>query len=235
MKQLNTTWITEGTIDFEYKKYVLLSYLQEVKASFKTGKLYPFFSELIDHYKNLIHLKERKELIVQRFKKEVDDIDLNQMRVVYRRIVEDDEIMREIQSIIEFALPLVKGEIKQGAKIYELVENHMRCKEIGIQPLQPTAGYIFLHRHKTREINVYSYSASLVRYPEDNYRMLETEFVMNKRKGFTDSYADFKLELLREYKEIPNPSIYLIEYDLALPINETILPIAKRMLLRKVS
>lgn len=32
MKTLNHNWLTEGLIDFEYKKYILLSYLQEVNT-----------------------------------------------------------------------------------------------------------------------------------------------------------------------------------------------------------
>ncbi len=40
MSTLPKNWLTEGLIDFEYKKYILLSYTQQVKGSFKERKLY---------------------------------------------------------------------------------------------------------------------------------------------------------------------------------------------------
>jgi hypothetical protein len=42
MEKLKENWLTEGLIDFEYKKYVLLAYLKSVKESFSRVELYPF-------------------------------------------------------------------------------------------------------------------------------------------------------------------------------------------------
>ena len=41
MPKLSKDWITEKHIDFEYKKYVLLAYLQEVEKHFEMTSLYP--------------------------------------------------------------------------------------------------------------------------------------------------------------------------------------------------
>ena len=40
MRNLEKDWLTAGLVDFEYKKYVLLAYLQSVKTNFKEQKLY---------------------------------------------------------------------------------------------------------------------------------------------------------------------------------------------------
>ena len=53
MENLKDNWLTEGLIDFEYKKYQLLGYLQKVKDSFNRVELYPFLSDLVFHYRNL--------------------------------------------------------------------------------------------------------------------------------------------------------------------------------------
>ena len=53
MKNLSENWITEGWVDFEYKKYVLLAYLQHVESQVKEGKLYPPLGELVQHYSKL--------------------------------------------------------------------------------------------------------------------------------------------------------------------------------------
>ena len=67
MPSLSTNWITEKHIDFEYKKYVLLAYLQHVSAHFTENKLYPDLSELITHYRNVLSLKENKQTMFDSF------------------------------------------------------------------------------------------------------------------------------------------------------------------------
>ena len=53
MGTLSENWLTEDIMDFEYKKYIVLGYLQNVETHFNEQKLYPDFAELIAHYKNL--------------------------------------------------------------------------------------------------------------------------------------------------------------------------------------
>ena len=72
MKHLSPNWITEGWIDFEYKKYLLLDYLQDVNRQFDRKKLYPTLSEIISHFQNLLELKEKKSIVSQSFPKPQD-------------------------------------------------------------------------------------------------------------------------------------------------------------------
>ena len=53
MEKLSKDWLTQGLIDFEYKKYLLLAYLQKAKKSFEKVELYPFLADLVFHYRNL--------------------------------------------------------------------------------------------------------------------------------------------------------------------------------------
>ena len=61
MKALNKDWITENSLDFEYKKYVLLAYLQSVEKEFEVQRLYPALSDLVEHYRNVILIKENAD------------------------------------------------------------------------------------------------------------------------------------------------------------------------------
>ena len=63
MDQLKENWLTEGLVDFEYKKYLLLAYLKKVKESFTRMELYPFLSDLVFHHRNLMAIKENKAMI----------------------------------------------------------------------------------------------------------------------------------------------------------------------------
>jgi hypothetical protein len=46
---------------------------------------------------------------------------------------------------------------------------------------------------------------------------------------------EIKADLIRNKKEIPNPAVYFFSSPDNLPIEETYLPIAKRMLIRELS
>ncbi len=61
MKNLSENWMTEGWIDFEYKKYLLLAYLKDVGVNFKQVKLYPPLADLIHHYSKLKNFEENRD------------------------------------------------------------------------------------------------------------------------------------------------------------------------------
>src|SRR4051812_43718129 len=100
--ELTQDWITNGNIDFEYKKYLLLAYLQQVDNEFEAKKLYPSFAQLIDHYRNLEVLKEQKKLLMSGFPKEITKVDLENLRFQYKDLIKDDELISEIDEIISF-------------------------------------------------------------------------------------------------------------------------------------
>jgi hypothetical protein len=62
MSKLSKDWLTENHIDLEFKQYLLLAYLQEVKENYNSNKIYPYLSELIEHYKNLILIKKINQI-----------------------------------------------------------------------------------------------------------------------------------------------------------------------------
>src|SRR5688572_10610908 len=105
MISLSNNWITEKLIDFEYKKYLLLAYLQEVNRHFGLNKLYPDLSELISHYHNTKALKENKKQLFESFPSRVKAIDVQRFFLEYEKLLSDDKIMQEIESIIDCSLP----------------------------------------------------------------------------------------------------------------------------------
>src|SRR5688500_4378817 len=101
MERLSKDWLTQGLIDFEYKKYLLLGYLQTVNKSFSKVELYPFLADLVFHYRNLMAVKENKALIRESFPKEISLEEFKKLELSYRQMVEDDSIMSELESIID--------------------------------------------------------------------------------------------------------------------------------------
>ena len=105
MKNLKHDWLTEGMIDYEYKKYILLAYLKDIKAKFNATELFPFLSDLVFHYRNLQRIKANKEVIYESFPKSISKADFKKLEFTYQRMVKDDDLMSELEDIISFAIP----------------------------------------------------------------------------------------------------------------------------------
>ena len=133
MATLSKNWITEKLIDFEYKKYILLAYLQEVNKHFELNRLYPDMSELISHYHNTKILKENKKQLFDSFPRQVKKVDVQHFFIQYEKLLQDDELMKEIESIIDYSIPKFEHYLNEGKQIYEFAEKHMEIFPVGVR------------------------------------------------------------------------------------------------------
>ena len=235
MESLSKTWLTEKHIDFEYKRYLLLAYLQSVNENFKEHRLYPHLSDLIGHYRGLLELREGKRNLYENFPGVIKSADMENFRVVYEKIIQDDELMQEIASIIEFSIPQMEQHLRIGKKIYDLIEEHLNFFPVGIIPLQTDAGYLLLRDGSRSDTKVVEYEMSIFENSNERYRAIHTKFISAYEKSISNTYESIKTELLSEYSTFANPATYAIETDMLLPLEETFLPLAKRTLVKHIS
>jgi predicted transport protein len=235
MKTLSQTWFAEGYIDFEQKKYTLLAYLQEIHQHFGQQKLYPQLGDVILHYNNLVAFKQNKEFLQQQFPKKLTQLDIQKLELLYQSIIDDDNLMKELEEIIQFAIHKMNATIQDGTEIYEFVEDKLIIFPIGLLPLETKEGYFFLSDGKIRQTKVYQYRLSFFEKHDEKYRSIKTEFVAHWERNLANTYEHIKSELLRYRTQLPNPAVYSIETELSFPIEETLLPIAKRRLVKYIS
>jgi hypothetical protein len=235
MESLSINWITEKHIDFEYKKYVLLAYLQHVSDNFTENKLYPSLSELVKHYRNVIALRDNKKTMYQSFPERVANVDLKNFSLMYEKILGDDALMHEIETIILFSIPHFEKQIAEGKKIYDFIESAINIYPVGIVPLSNNEGYIFLTTKQNRETRIYEYQITLFESPDEKFRGICTNYICSYEKSFTNTFENIKLDLLKYHQKLANPATYLIESELSIPLEETFLPLAKRSLMKFVS
>ena len=235
MKSLSETWFADGYIDFELKKYTLLAYLQEVNKYFTENKLYPQLSDLIFHYNNLVAFRENKQFLQEQFPKRLSGIQLEKLQLLYEQMIEDDEIIQELENIINYAATKMKRTISSGTEIYEFIEDKMVIFPVGIIPLEINEGYFFLSEGTHRVTRVYQYRLSIFEKRDEKYRSIRTEFIDDCERNLVNSYENIKSELIKIKRDLPNPAVYSIEVDLTFPVDETLLPIAKRSLVRYIT
>ena len=231
---LSETWFMEGYIDFELQKYRLLAYLQEVKQSFNETKLYPQLSDIVSHYNNLLAFQENKRLLQDQFPKKMNFMHQQKLELVYEQILSDDDLMKELEHIASFALEEMKVTINEGAEIYEFVEKQLQVEPIGIMPLYKNEGYIFLRYGNYSEVRIYTYNITLFEHQHSRYKGLKLAYLDSRVKNVANTYEQIKIDIIRSIRTLPNPAVYKIELPLSVPFNETLLPIAKRALVKYI-
>ncbi|MEO7313269.1 MAG: hypothetical protein ABIX01_22980 [Chitinophagaceae bacterium] len=232
MKTLSETWFAEGFIDFELKKYTLLAYLQQVDGFFNENKLYPQLADVIFHHNNLLHFRDNKQYLQQQFPKRLTQPDMQRLQVLYQAMIEDDEMMKELEDIMHYALKKMKSTIEGGTEIYEFVEEKMNITPVGLIPLDCQEGYFFLADGCFSDTRVYQYRLSIFEKHDERYRSIKTEFIADWQRSISNTYESIKSELIRHRQQLRNPAVYSIETELKFPVEETLLPIAKRRLVR---
>jgi len=234
MKTLSETWFAEGYIDFELKKYTLLAYLKEVNKYFNENKLYPQLADIIFHYNNIIAFRENKKFLQEHFPKKLSGLQMEKLQLLYEQMIADDELMQELEQIIHYSAATMKTTINNGTELYEFVEGSLVITPVGIIPLENTEGYFFLS-NSGRSTRVYQYRLSIFDKHDEKYRSIRTVYINEWQRSFVNTYESIKSELIKNKQDLPNPAVYSIEANLNFPVDETLLPIAKRSLVKYIS
>lgn len=232
---LSETWFMEGYIDFELQKYKLLAYLKEVRSSFRENKLYPQLADIVAHYNNLVKFRENKHQVQSGFPRKVDGIDWGNLEIKYEQLLSDDGLMCELEAITDYAAGKLKCTIDEGAELYELIEKQMIVEPVGIMPLYKNEGYMFLRFSGNPDVRIYNYTVTIFEHKNARYKGLRITYIDNRTKTLANTYEQIKLDLIRDLRDLPNPAVYKIEFPMAAPLNETLLPVAKRLLVRHIA
>jgi hypothetical protein len=235
MENLSQNWLTEKHTDIEYKQYVILGYLKKMSEAFDAQRLYPAIDYLMEQYDYLIGLKTSLTLLENKLSKNVKHIDIHNYKIVYQSVSEDDKMIQELNAIIEFALPKVERLLEKGQRMIDTVEQNIEISPIGLTPLTCKEGYLFLSSFDDIKTKVYSYQLSLYENPKVNYRGVQTQFIDDYQNSITSTYESIKLDLIKNYKDLPNPATYLVVSEMDLPMEFTFLPVAKMKLSKMIN
>ncbi len=235
MKTLSETWFAEGYIDFELKKYTLLAYLQEINHGFCENKLYPQLADIIFHFNNIIAFRDNKKNLQDHFPKRLNGVQMEKLSLFYEQVIEDSGLMKELEDIIHYATGKMQKTIGDGTEIYEFVEEKINIHPVGIVPLDNSEGYFFLNNGHQKDTHVYQYRLTIFEKQDEKYRGIKTDYIDCWYRSISSTYEHIKGELIRKKTDLPNPAVYAIETALSFPVEETLLPVAKRYLVKFIS
>jgi len=197
--------------------------------------LYPNLTDLIFHFNNLLYFKKNKSMLQQAFPQRLTLADIEAVKLTYQKIVDDDSSMKEIEAIITYALQKMDPAIQTGKEIYDFVESRLNIDPVGIVPLMPYHGYFSLRNGKDKTHGIYEYKITIFENKDDKYRGINILFVDTYEESIIKTPEAVKLDLIGRNKYMPNPAVYYVQSDITFPLEQTLLPVAKRSLVKYIS
>lgn len=233
MSELDKNWLTEGIFDFEYKKYVLMGYFQHVRDQFTHNRLHPCLPELKSHLDACVSIQTSKSKIRTSLPKTLTGIDVKTWQLEYEETHQDNSYMSDLNYILDFAIPRFSRSIAEGSERFSEVEENVKVSPVGIVPLRLQEGYLlFLHRFQPL-VSVFQYQLALYNALKERY--LKTQFIETVRIGVGNTVSQIKVDLTKRNRALPNPATYVVESKYEYPLQETLLPVAERLMLREIN
>jgi hypothetical protein len=231
MERLKLETFFSGDNDIELNQYKILGGIKLLQHDFNTKKLYPALADLIKINTQLNEILTNRTTLQFSFPKKIKDFDFKNKKILYENTNHYDNVSY-LFDLVEWALPIIQKVIEEGVVLYEFVEKNIELGELGIIPIYTEEGYLVIRDNENKCLKVFRFECSLFTSDKVPFRALKTEFLKNIYYAeVLFAPASLKLELVREYPELPNPAIYLCETELDFPFAETIFPIAKRKLM----
>ena len=154
------------------------------------------------------------------------------MKFEYEQFQRDPEVMERIMEIVGLSLPLVEKQLKQGKQLYEAIENQIDIEVVGLLPIHKDNGYLLVNNGNRSAIRVYDYSITVIEHFKERFRGIRTAFVRTYNNTLRNTPEYIKLDLLRNRPRLPNPVTLTVNTDTEFPVAETLMPIAKRSIVR---
>lgn len=236
METLDLSLFTDVTADTEARQYRILDALTKAGSSFRSNKIYPQLAHLVETFRVLNGIRTKLDQLNGTFPTQITGINLEKMEIEEEVIFVDQADMGKVAEIIDWAMPLIRKRIDEGVAIFEYVDDQLEVENVGVVPEYQGEGYFFVPDNECKCLNLYMYELSIYQQSEDSYRSLKTEFIRTvDQKIFHRSPNAIKLDLIREYSDLPNPATYLFQTNLDLPYQPTIYPVVKRRLMRHLA
>lgn len=233
MAELRLNHFLSATHDFEQAQYRVLDGLQKAKIAFSKNIVYPHLSSLVSLYDALKQIMNGMGRVEQGLPRRLEEIDLNTQTLKYEYPSLDGDQMAVVKELVSWSLPFIQEAIEEGRTIFEFVEDHLHIGEVGLIPSYVEEGYLIIPNLNNSCMHILKYDVSLFTDAKERYRSLRTSHVKTvSHRQIHRSPHSIKLELIEEHRELPNPATYMCDLEIAFPYEETVLPIAKRKLMR---
>jgi hypothetical protein len=234
MNTLSLELFTHPGRDVEAAQYRILAAVKELEHSFRHSKLYPGLSTLLETGAMLEAIRQNAAALNERSSQTLSGVDLDRKVLLFddTRKPQDGEVERMLD-LINWSLPLLKPLADEGMAVYDFVAQSMSIDTVGIMPMYRDEGYLLVPDLKSDVVHIFRFELALFTREDDKYRAMKTvELPVRPQRQVLEAPENVKLELVAAYSDLPNPATFLCGTDIDFPFDATVLPVAKRKLMR---
>ncbi len=210
--------------DPEAARYRLLGGLQETRRAFQRYCVYPHLAQLVDLYTGLRSLLDGADRIERSSAGAAVGVDWAAGRIVYA----GPPVPLAVE-LARWALPRIVETLEEGRALYEFASEHAELAAVGLVPTYRDEGYLVV-RGGDRALRTLRYRISALTGRDGRYRSLRTSDVAVDLDPL-GSPQTWKAALVASAPDLPAPATFRLDADLDLPLDATLLPLAKRKLL----
>jgi hypothetical protein len=217
--------------DEEAARYRILAGLQEARHAFDRTRVYPYLADLIRLRRALAAFLEGVDHFREARRGRVTGVDWEAGTLLRDPQDEDPPLLAE--GLARWALPLLTDVLEEGRTLFEFVDEHAALAAVGLIPSYQQEGYLLVPG-ADGGLFALRYAVSVLADERGRYRSLRTTPVAADLPPLAPA-AVWKEALAAAFPDLPAPATFRLDTDVPFPVEETVLPVAKRKLLRMIT
>ena len=211
----------DSAADLEAAEYRVRSGLRATQAAFRDLNVEPHFADAVGLHRALSALVEGATAVDEAGP--VVGVDWEAGRLLRERGRAPLAL-----ELARWALPLLEAVIAEGRAVYEFVSDHTELATVGVVPAYRDEGFLLVGGGPA--LRALRYHVSPLSGPSGRYRALRTT-ALEVALDPLAAPAAWKSALADAVPELPMPAAFRLASDVDLPVDGTLVPVAKRKLL----
>lgn len=210
--------------DPESARYRVLDGLQRARRAFQRYCVYPHLGQLVDLHTGLRVLLDGAERVERSGTGAAIGVDWEADRIIHAGPPAPLAV-----ELARWAMPRIVEAIEEGRALYEFAAEHAALAAVGLVPPYRDEGYLVFQGEST-SVRALRYRISALTGRDGRYRSLRTVPVDVALDPLAPPQT-WKAALAATSPDLPAPATFRLDADFDLPLDETLLPVAKRKLL----
>lgn len=211
----------EAASDAEAARYRVLAALAETREAFRALRVAPWLDGLVTAHRGLRALVDGADAVEGTGA--VVDVDWEE-----GRLVREGPRAPLAVGLARWALPHVEAAIAEGRALYEFAAARAALRAVGLEPPYRDEGFLLVR--DGRAVRALRYRLSPLAGPDGTYRALRTVPLDTALDPLAPPTV-WKATLAEAAPDLPAPAAYHVQADVDLPVDATLMPVAKRKLL----
>lgn len=236
MQRLSFALFIDAQKDMESAQLRILAALKEIHNHFQHNCIYPDLTDVIEIHDSVHDVFRRSKKMDESLPRTLTNVDLRNLSLIYSLNTKPEATLESIKELLQWSMPYLENTLEEGKTIYDFVDEHCEVQPVGIIPSYLDEGYFLVPDIEQSLLAIFRYQVTVFVGAEDKYRALRTRLIdVLPLQTVQQDLRSLKLELIRQYPDLPNPAVYSCETDMEFPFAETLFPVAKRKLMMSIA